>query len=85
MNSYYLSSKDYKYVSDGWRSISGHSNIQPFLEKNFLFRKAYCKMKMYYSPLFKILVSALYPFRKTKIIPLKIKHILTQEELSRLS
>ena len=32
MGRYYLAEKGYSYVSDGWRSISGHSNIQPFLE-----------------------------------------------------
>ena len=33
MNKYYLGELKYKYVSDGWRSITAHSNIQPFLEK----------------------------------------------------
>lgn len=34
MGRYYLVEKGYSYVSDGWHSISGHSDIQPFLEQN---------------------------------------------------
>ena len=67
MNEYYLSEKNFKYVTDGSRSITEHSNIQPFLEQNFNFRKAYCKLKITYKWWFGILVRMLYPFRS--IIP----------------
>lgn len=82
MNRHYLMANGYKYVSDGFRSISEHSNIQPFLEKNFLFRKAYCRMKLYYKPWLRIAVNFSYPLRK--IIPVKqIQHIIRFEALNR--
>lgn len=64
MNEYYLGEKNFKYVSDGSRSITEHSNIQPFLEQNFKFRKAYCKLKVRYKWWFGLIVKILYPFRK---------------------
>ncbi len=63
MNEYYLSERKFKYVSDGSRSITEHSNIQPFLEQNFKFRKAYCKLKIHYKWWFGAIVRVLYPFR----------------------
>jgi len=67
MNEYYLNELRYKYVTDSARSITEHSNIQPFLEQNFKFRKAYCKLKLHYKWWFGIIVRLLYPFRN--IIP----------------
>ena len=67
MNEYYLGEKHFIYVNDGSRSITEHSNIQPFLEQNFKFRKAYCKLKLHYKWWFGIIVRLLYPFRN--IIP----------------
>lgn len=64
MNEYYLVEKHYKYVSDSARSITEHSNIHPFLEQNFKFRKAYCKLKMKYKWWFGTIVRVLYPFRR---------------------
>jgi hypothetical protein len=63
MNEYYLGEKGFKYVADGARSITEHSNIQPFLEQNFKFRKAYCKLKIRYKWWFGAIVRVLYPFR----------------------
>ena len=67
MTEYYLTEKKLKYVVDGTRSVTEHSNIQPFLEQNLKFRKAYCKLKVYYSWWFGIIVRVLFPFRN--IIP----------------
>lgn len=67
LNEYYLGEKKFKYVTDGSRSITEHSNIQPFLEHVFKFRKAYCKLKIRYKWWFGIIVRVLYPFRS--IIP----------------
>lgn len=64
MNEYYLEKKGYKYVTDSARSITEHSNIQPFLEQNFNFRKAYCKLKIRYKWWFGAIVRILLPFRK---------------------
>lgn len=63
MNEYYLDNQKFKYVTDSARSITEHSNIQPFLEQNFKFRKAYCKLKIKYKWWFGIIVRVLLPFR----------------------
>ena len=63
MNEYYLENQKFKYVTDSARSVTGHSNIQPFLEQNFKFRKAYCKLKITYKWWFGIIVRMLLPFR----------------------
>ena len=82
MNEYYLKEKGLKYVSDGSRSITKHSNIQNFLINNFKFRRAYTNLKIYYKPLVKIAVIILYPFRF--LIPQsKIKSVLRQESMAR--
>ena len=62
-NEYYLVEKQYKYVTDGTRSITEHSNIQPFLMQKFKFRKAYCKLKIRYKWWFGIIVRVLLPFK----------------------
>lgn len=85
MNRYYLAEMGCKYVSDGWRSVTEHSGIQPFLERNFLFRKAYVRMEMHYAIWLRIAVKALFPFRKIKIIPLIVRHLLKFEEINRQS
>jgi hypothetical protein len=72
MNRYYLQDKSIKYVCDGARSITEHSNIQSFLEEQFNFRKAYCDLQIVYTWWMKLFINALYPFRKI------IKHKKTQ-------
>lgn len=82
MNRHYLEERRFNYVSDGFRSVTEHSNIQPFLEKNFLFRKAYCRMNLQYALWLGLIVKLLYPFRN--LIPIKkIRHILNFEEIAR--
>ena len=82
MNRYYLEERGLKYVSDGARSITNHSNIQPYLIDKFKFRKAYCRLQVKYKLVFGFIVKMLYPFRK--IIPLlKVQSILRLEEYSR--
>jgi len=63
MNEYYLGEQHFKYVTDSSRSITEHSNIHQFLEQNFKFRKAYCKLKLHYKWWFGFIVRTLYPFR----------------------
>lgn len=75
MNEYYLDNQKFRYVADGARSITEHSNIQPFLEQNFKFRKAYCKLKIRYKWWFGAIVRVLLPFRN--VIPSRnVKAIL---------
>ena len=80
MNQYYLQEKGFRYVTDGTRSITEHSNIQPFLEEKFHFRKSYCRLKVYYQWWMKIAVKVLYPFRKFITIP-SVKAVLNMESM----
>ena len=82
MNQYYLQEKGLLYVTDGTRSVSEHSNIQPFMEEKFNFRKAYCQLSVHYKWWMKIAVNVLYPFRKTITLP-RIKAILNMEAMQR--
>ena len=82
MNAYYLGEKGFRYVADGARSITEHSQIQDFLIQNFNFRKAYCQLEVHYRWWMKLTVKMLYPFRK--IIPLqRVKAILNMEAMQR--
>lgn len=82
MNQYYLQDRQFKYVSDGSRSITEHSNIHDFLVENFHFRKAYCQLEVHYCWWMKLAVAMLYPFRN--IIPLpRVKAILNMEAMQR--
>ncbi len=81
MNEYYLKECGLKYVNDGGRSITEHSNIQPFLMQKFNFRRAYCRMRVVYKPWLSIVVKVLYPFRKT-IPVVSVRSVLYQEEMT---
>lgn len=82
MNAEYLGARHFRYVDDGARSITEHSNIQPFLIEKFGFRRAYCHMQIKYVWWLGVAVKTLYPFRK--IIPIRqVKSILYQEEICR--
>ena len=82
MNQYYLQEKGFRYVTDGSRSITEHSNIQPFLEEKFRFRKAYCQLAVHYRWWLKIAVNMLYPFRKIISLP-RVRAILNMEAMQR--
>ena len=82
MNRYYLDKKGFKYVSDGSRSITEHSQIHDFLIQNFNFRKAFCHLEVHYQWWMKITVNVLYPFRKIITLP-RVKAILNMEAMQR--
>ncbi len=63
LNEYYLNEKGFRYISDGSRTITNHSEIHDWLIHYFGFRKAYCKLKLHYKWWFGIIVRTLYPFR----------------------
>ena len=82
MNRHYLGEKMLKYVNDGSRTVTEHSLIQDFLIHNFKFRKAYCKLKIYYKWWLNVVIKVLFPFKN--IIPIRnIRGILKMEEYSR--
>lgn len=82
MNRYYLEEKGLKYVNDGARSITNHSNIQPFLMQKFKFRQAFCSLKIYYKWWLKPIIKILYPFRKL-ISVRKVSSLLNMEAMTR--
>lgn len=84
MNKHYLEEKKMKYINDGSRSLTEHSNIQEFLMHNFGFRKAYCKLHIFYKWWFFVVIKALFPLRNHIKIR-NIKAILKMEEYSRNS
>ncbi len=83
LNEYYLKQCGLKYIFDGTRSVTEHSNVQIFLEKKFNFRKAYCRLQVRYKTWMKLVVNILYPFRKCKILPLKVRGVLNMEAMQR--
>lgn len=82
MNCYYLQELGFKYVSDGARSITEHSNIQSFLIDKFHFRKAYCQLQIVYQWWMKIAINILFPFRKLISVQ-SVKAILNMEAMRR--
>ena len=82
MNRYYLEERKMSFVCDGTRSIIEHSNIQPFLEEKFKFRKAYCELQVFYKPWLGLAVKVLFPFRRW-IKNKKVAAILRQEAWAR--
>lgn len=79
---YYLQEKKLRYLLTSARSITQHSEIQQFLIEKFGYRKAYCRLKIYYKPWLKCLVNMAYPFRN--IIPIRsIRNLLSFENLNR--
>ena len=81
MNQYYLQEKAMRYITDGSRSITEHSNIQPFLMEKFLFRKAYCHLAIHYKWWMSLAVKILDPFRKVISQP-QVKAILNMESMT---
>lgn len=69
------------YVTDGARTISEHSNIQPFLEQNFLFRKAYCHLKAYYPWYIGLGIKLLRPLGR--LLPEKGQYLLKLDSFQR--
>ena len=80
LNQHYLEERGFRYVSDGTRSITEHSNIHDFLIQNFKFRKAYCRLEVHYQWWMRLAVNMLYPFRK-KISNPNVKAILNMKSM----
>ena len=53
-----------KYICDGSKNIFHRTNFQHYLEKYFMFRKAYCKLNVEYPTYIKVTVALLKPFKK---------------------
>tara|TARA_B110000444_G_scaffold250359_1_gene276630 strand:- start:845 stop:1678 length:834 start_codon:yes stop_codon:yes gene_type:complete len=88
MNKYYLNDNNFRYVSDGARSLFHETNIQDFLIKKFRFRKAYCNLHIIYDYKIKVGIYLIYPLRlvfsffNNRFVN-KIKFILLQEKIRR--
>jgi hypothetical protein len=51
------------YVNDGFRSILHGTELQPFLEHNFAFEKAYVGIDAFYRQPYRAILRATFPFR----------------------
>ena len=77
------------YICDGSRSINHETAFQDYLEKYFLFRKAYCHLHIEYNPKIKWLIKILYPIRKilSKVDNIggihQVNSVLRMEEICR--
>ena len=77
------------YISDGERNVLHKTNFHDYLEKYFLFRRAYCHLHIQYRPVIKPFVYLLYPFRKllqkldTNSLVHKVNGVLFMEEIRR--
>ena len=76
-------------ICDGERSVIHETNFQEYLEKYFLFRKAYCHLNIRYNSKVKLLIKMLYPIRTLlcKFDGIGILHningVLKMEEVTR--
>lgn len=79
---HYLEERRFKYISDGARTITEHSQIHDFLIQHFGFRKAYCRLEIHYQWWMKVAVNLLYPFRNIIKSP-RVKAVLNMEAMRR--
>lgn len=82
MNEYYLQELGKRYVSDGARTLTQHSNIQDFLISKFNFRKAYCHPQIVWKKWMRPIIGLLYVFRGLIKTP-KITALLNLEKIRR--
>jgi len=87
---HYLNQQQCQYVANGMRSIAHDTKMQEFLETKFNFEKEYCRLNVFYSPIFNSFIKIIYPFGNilnivSKIIRVsifrKIIVILKQEKI----
>lgn len=71
-----------KVINIGARSLTEHSNIQEFLIHKFHYRKAYCRLRVFYKPWLHLVVKLLYPFRRCISIS-KVRSVLRMEAMCR--
>lgn len=80
IHEYYLKEKKVQYILSGSRTATDHSNIQTFLMEKFGYRKAYCRLKIYYRWWLGLMVRCLYPFRRIiKNVP--VRALLNMHEM----
>ena len=80
LDSYYLGEKGFRYISDGSRTITNHSEIHDYLIHFFKYRKAYCKLRIKYKWWFGAIVRLLFPFRNI-IWNRNVKAVLSMHEM----
>jgi hypothetical protein len=87
-----LSLEKMSFIFDGFVSMAHKSSIQEYLIRKFSYRKAYCKLCIYYKLYIRLFVLFTYHFRglakyasRYSVIFHKISILLSQEELARNS
>lgn len=58
----YINSGEYRYMSNGARTILHQTGYNDYLENKLGFRKAYCRLNIKYRPKIKMIIYILYPF-----------------------
>jgi len=64
MLEHYLNDRELSYVSDGSRALYHDTEVQDFFIGKFGFNKEFAHLEVDYFPIFRVLVSLLFPFRK---------------------
>ena len=79
------------YICDGQRNILHATAFQTYLEKYFMFRKAFCALHVSYNPKIKLFINLIFPLREiiSKFESIKIigqlSALLRFEEIARLN
>lgn len=84
MNKYYLKENNFKFVNDGFRSISHESNIQEFLIKKFNFRKQEVTLNITYRWYLELFIKLTFLFKNSlSKIDKRIAAIYNLEDINR--
>ncbi len=90
ISKYLLLKNKLNFIFDGFVSVAHQSKIQEYLMRKFNYRRAYCKLCIYYKFHIRLFIFTVFPFRRIiKIIGKyftifhKLSILLLQEELSR--
>lgn len=85
-----ISRRNVSFIFDGYQSIAHKSGIQEYLIRKFEYRKVSCRLNIYYTSIFSILIFSLYPFnsvishlKNISSLFYKIHVLLIQEKLRR--
>lgn len=85
MNEYYLKKKSFKYVNDGFRSISHDTNIQDFLITKFNFKKQEVGLVIKYKWYLAVVIKITFIFRNIfRKIDTRIGAIYKLDEIRRI-
>ncbi len=80
LGEHYLGQKEVKYISDGARSLDHDTRVQELLMDKFGYRKAFCRLNIYYRSPLGLMVRLLAPFKS--ILPKGAKSLILQHQVA---